>query len=134
VLNLQDILNFEGETAPYIQYSYVRTRGIFRKHKGAIENPDPSYLTHQTEIELIKLIAKFPLLIQEVATTYSIHNIANYALEIANKFNEFYHQIPVLKAETAELRASRLQLVQAVNILLKILLVDLLGIQVPERM
>ncbi|MFX1296394.1 MAG: arginine--tRNA ligase [Promethearchaeota archaeon] len=134
IIEWNDVLNFEGEAAPYIQYSYVRTRGIFRKHKGTIQNPDPALLTHETEKELIRLIAKFPQLIQEVALNYTIHQIANYALKLADKFNDFYHQVPVLKAETTELKASRLQLVQAVNILLNILLVDLLGIQVPERM
>ena len=135
VLDLEnEVLKFEGETAPYIQYAYVRTQGIFRKHEGKILNPNPSLLTHKTEIELIKLIAKFPQMINDVATNYQIHDIANYALDVADKFNYFYHQVPVLKAETAELKASRLQLVQAINILLKILLVDLLGIQVPERM
>jgi arginyl-tRNA synthetase len=135
VLDLErEVLNFEGETAPYIQYAYVRTRGIFRKHAGEIGTPNVSLLTHSTEIELIRLIAKFPQMVKEVVTNYSIHDIANYALEIAKKFNDFYHQVPVLKAETAELRAARLQLVQAVNILLEILLVDLLGIGVPERM
>ncbi len=134
VIKWDDVLNFEGESAPYIQYAYVRTQGIFRKYEGTIKNPNPSLLTHETEIELIRLIAKFPQLIQDVAMNYTIHQIANYALELANKFNDFYHQVPVLKAETDELKASRLHLVQAVNILLKIMLVDLLGINVPERM
>ncbi len=134
VLEWKDVLNFEGESAPYIQYAYVRTQGIFRKHAGTIQTPDPSLLTHKAEIELIRLIAQFPQLVEDVATHFNIHSIANYALKIADKFNDFYHQVPVLKAETDELKASRLQLVQAVNILLKILLVDLLGIQVPERM
>ncbi len=134
VIDWKDVLNFEGESAPYIQYAYVRTQGIFRKHKGSIQNPNPSLLIHKTEIELIRLIAKLPQLIQEVATNFSIHQIANYALLVADKFNDFYHQVPVLKAATSELKASRLQLVQAINILLKIILVDLLGIQVPDRM
>lgn len=134
VIDWKDVLNFEGESAPYIQYAYVRTQGIFRKHKGSIQNPNPSLLIHKTEIELIRLIAKLPQLIQEVATKFSIHQIANYALLVADKFNDFYHQVPVLKAATSELKASRLQLVQAINILLKIILVDLLGIQVPDRM
>ncbi|NVM31420.1 MAG: arginine--tRNA ligase [Candidatus Helarchaeota archaeon] len=134
VIEWKDVLNFEGESAPYVQYAYVRTQGIFRKHEGSIQNPNPSLLTHETEIELIRLIAKFPQLLQEVAENFAIHQIANYALLIADKFNDFYHQVPVLKAATPELKASRLQLVQAISILLRILLVDLLGIQVPDRM
>ncbi|TFG05412.1 MAG: arginine--tRNA ligase [Promethearchaeota archaeon] len=134
VIDWKDVLNFEGESAPYIQYAYVRTRGIFRKHEGNLKNPDASLLIHPTEIRLIKMIARFPQFLQEVAINYNIHQIANFALELADRFNEFYHQVPVLKAETSELKASRLQLVQGVNILLKILLVDLLGIDVPDRM
>jgi len=80
------------------------------------------------------MLAQFPNIIIEVTTNYNVHKIATYALELADTFNEFYHQVPVLKADTEELIASRLELVQAVNILLKILLVDLLGIQVPDRM
>ena len=134
VIEWKDVLNFEGESAPYVQYAYVRTQGIFRKYEGSIQNPNPSLLIHETEIELIRLIAKFPQLLQEVAENFAIHQIANYALLIADKFNDFYHQVPVLKAATPELKASRLQLVQAISILLRILLVDLLGIQVPDRM
>ncbi|NVM54495.1 MAG: arginine--tRNA ligase [Candidatus Helarchaeota archaeon] len=134
VIDWKDVLNFEGESAPYIQYAYVRTQGIFRKHQGTIQNPNPSLLTHESEVTLIRLIAKFPRLIHKVATDFNIHEIANYALELADRFNDFYHQVPVLKAATAELKTSRLQLVQAINILLKILLMDLLGIQVPDRM
>ncbi|MHA1264761.1 MAG: arginine--tRNA ligase [Candidatus Helarchaeota archaeon] len=134
VIKWDEVLNFEGESAPYIQYAYVRTQGIFRKHQGSIKNADPALLAHPTEIELIKLIAKFPQLVSDVATNFNIHQIANYALTVADQFNNFYHQVPVLKATTPELVASRLQLVQAITLLLKILLVDLLGIDVPDRM
>ncbi len=134
VIKWEDVLNFEGESAPYLQYAYVRTQGIFRKYEGIVQNPNPSLLTHESELELIKLIAKFPRLIREVVTNLNIHEIANYALTLSDKFNEFYHQVPVLKAPSEELKIARLQLVHAINILLKILLVDLLGIQVPERM
>ncbi len=130
----EDVLNFEGESAPYIQYAFVRTQGIFRKSSEINYNPNPSLLTQEPEVKLIRMLAQFPLIIQEVATNYNFHKIATYALELADTFNEFYHQVPVLKADSEELIASRLELVQAVNILLKILLVDLLGIQVPDRM
>ncbi len=134
VIKWKDVLNFEGESAPYIQYAYVRTQGIFRKHEGPVTKPDPSLLTHESELKLIKLSAKFPQLIEDVAVNFNIHQIANFALELADNFNEFYHQVPVLKASTPELKEARLQLVQAINILLKIILVDLLGIDVPDRM
>ena len=134
VIKWEDVLNFEGESAPYIQYAYVRTQGIFRKHEGTVTKPDPSLLTHESEIKLIKLSAKFPQLIEDVATNFNIHQIANFALELADSFNNFYHQVPVLKASTPELKEARLQLVQAVSIILKILLKDLLGIDVPDRM
>jgi len=134
IIKWEDVLNFEGESAPYIQYAYVRTQGIFRKASEINYNPNPSLLIHESEITLIRMLARFPNIIQEVAINYNVHKIANYALELADNFNEFYHQVPVLKSDTEELIASRLELVQAVNILLKILLVDLLGIQVPDRM
>jgi len=130
----KDVLNFEGESAPYIQYAFVRTKGIFRKSSEMNYNPNPLLLTQETEVKLIRMLAQFPNLIQEVATNYNVHKIATDALKLADYFNEFYHQVPVLKADSEELIASRLELVQAVNIVLKILLVDLLGIQVPDRM
>jgi arginyl-tRNA synthetase len=130
----EDVLNFEGESAPYIQYAFVRTQGIFRKSSEMNYHPNPSLLTHETEEKLIRMMAQFPNIILEVAANYNVHKIATYALELADTFNEFYHQVPVLKADTEELVASRLELVHAMNILLKILLVDLLGIQVPDRM
>jgi arginyl-tRNA synthetase len=134
VIQWEDVLNFEGESAPYIQYAYVRTQGIFRKSSEISYNPNPSLLTNDSETTLIRMLAQFPKVVQEVAINYNVHRIATYALELADNFNEFYHQVPVLKADSEELIASRLELVQAVNILLKILLVDLLGIQVPDRM
>jgi arginyl-tRNA synthetase len=134
VIKWEDVLNFEGESAPYIQYAYVRTQGIFRNASEINYNPNLSLLTHESETTLIRMLAQFPNIVQEVATNYNVHRIATYALELADNFNEFYHQVPVLKADSEELIASRLELVQAVNILLKILLVDLLGIQVPDRM
>jgi arginyl-tRNA synthetase len=134
VIKWEEVLNFEGESAPYIQYAYVRTQGIFRKNEGTVKKADPSLLTHETEIALMRLIAKFPQLIEEVATNFNIHQIANFALVLADRFNDFYHQVPVLQAPSPELRTARLELVQAINILFKILLVDLLGIDVPDRM
>ena len=89
VIDWKEVMRLEGESAPYIQYAYVRTQGIFRKHKGIIQNAEPALLTHETEKNLVRLFAKFPQLVQEVATNYTIHQIANYALEVADKFNEF---------------------------------------------
>ncbi len=135
-----DVLNFEGESAPYIQYAHARCASILRKAgekgidtdwKGLLERADFSKLTNR-ERELIKLLAKFPEIVEQAGKDVKPHLIPWYANELASLFNKFYMDHPVLKAEEGIVE-ERLLLVLAVKQVLKNAL-ELLGIEAPERM
>ncbi|ASJ00935.1 arginine--tRNA ligase [Thermococcus gorgonarius] len=135
-----DVLNFEGESAPYIQYAHARCASIMRKAeesgidtdwKNLLEKADFSKLTNR-EKELIKLLAKFPTVIEQAGRDIKPHLIPAYLNELASLFNRFYMDHPVLKAEEG-IREERLLLVLAVKQVLRNGL-ELLGIEAPERM
>ncbi len=135
-----DVLNFEGESAPYIQYAHARCASILRKAnesgvetdwKALLEKADFSRLTPR-EKELIKFLARFPEVIESAGRDIKPHLIPAYLNELASLFNRFYMDHPVLKAEEG-IREERLLLVLAVKQVLKNGL-ELLGIEAPEKM
>ena len=135
-----DVLNFEGESAPYIQYAHARCASIIRKAeesgietdwRALLEKADFSKLTNR-EKELIKLLAKFPEVIEQAGRDIKPHLIPAYLNELASLFNRFYMDHPVLKAEEG-IREERLLLVLAVKQVLRNGL-DVLGIEAPEKM
>jgi arginyl-tRNA synthetase len=133
IFNLQQSLNFEGETAPYIQYAYARISSIIKKHKGSLpRKADFSLLDSNEEIELIKKLSLFPQLVEKTANELRPNIIANYSYELAKQFNEFYHTHNILKEEEKTKKA-RLLLVKSVQQTLKNSL-NLLGIEVLGRM
>ncbi len=125
------MLNFSGNSAPYLQYTYARIKSILRKAK-APKKYVAGTLIDSKEIGLMKNLAKFPEAIEEAAEQCNPNIVANYIYNLANDFNLFYEALPVLKAEK-KLRAARLALVSAVALTLKNGL-KLLGIDVLERM
>jgi arginyl-tRNA synthetase len=125
-------LALNGNTAPYLQYAYARIRSIGRKAEGAQAGPVAESLS-PVERELVKRILWFPSVLEQVAAALKPHLLCDYLFDLANQFSSFYDQSPVLKAETAELRASRLALCDKVAVTLKTGL-DLLGIEVLDRM
>ncbi|WP_099210473.1 arginine--tRNA ligase [Thermococcus henrietii] len=136
----EDVLNFEGESAPYIQYAHARCASILRKAgesevetdwKALLEKADFSKLTLR-EKELIKLLAKFPEVIESAGRDIKPHLIPAYLNELASLFNKFYMDHPVLKAEEG-VKEERLLLVLAVKQVLRNGL-ELLGIEAPEKM
>jgi len=133
IIDWREAINFEGDSSPYIQYTIVRINSILSK-VDRIGEADYSLLTDETEIDLIRTLSKFPSTIKEAAETYQYHLIPHYCLSLANKFNMFYHKLPVLKAENDALRSARLNLIKAVAQSLKIGLTDLLGIDIPAKM
>ncbi len=126
----EESLRFEGDTGPYLLYSYARAKSILRKanykkeKKFTIEKPE------NNEKSLITEIANFPEIVQQAYRNLAPNTIANYSYELAKKFNEFYHNIPVVGSEQEQFR---LKLVDAFSQTLKNSL-NLLGINVIEEM
>jgi arginyl-tRNA synthetase len=137
VFRWEEALNFEGNSAPFIQYSHARASSILRKAKGlgigGYEGYAPSILEHPSEISLIKEIARFPGVIKESAEQRSPHLIAAYAYALATIFNQFYRDCPVIACEDDALRKTRLALVEAGRIVLNNSLFCL-GIEAPDEM
>jgi len=130
--SVKDSLSFEGDTAPYIQYSHARACSILRKAKKSPGKFDAKLLGEKEEKNLIKHMMEFPETVSNAARDYRPHYIANYAYKLATLFNDFYQSLPVLKAEPKR-KAARLALVKTVQTTLKNSL-GLLGIEAPERM
>lgn len=126
-------LNFEGESGPYLQYSYARICSIFRKYgKELPKKADLSLLKENTEFELVKELANFPSIVQQAINELSPHIVANYVYSLTKKFSEFYHECQVLGADE-ELKKARLILIDSVKQVIKNSLL-LIGIDVIERM
>jgi len=136
--DLNESLNFEGNTGPYLQYSYARASSIIRKSKKAKKNKAKSKTSSKIKIpelssfefELIKKINKFPELVKQAGKRFSPHLIATYSYELAKLFNEFYHKCKVIGSQE---ESFRLKLVDAFRTTLKNSLFCL-GIEVMEEM
>jgi arginyl-tRNA synthetase len=133
IFNWTQALNFEGETAPYIQYAYARISSIIKKYKKPLpKKADFSLLNSSEEIELIKKLADFPQIVEKTANELRPNTIANYSYELAKQFNEFYHIHNILK-EKEDVKKARLLLASCVRQTLKNSL-NLLGIDILEKM
>ncbi len=126
----EEALDFEKQGAPFIQYAHARACSILSK--ASLEDFDPSLLKEPYEVELIKKMAFLPSIVASAAHDLKPNIVAIYARELAEKFNQFYLHIPVLKAED-DMRKARLTLVECARIVLANVL-NLLGIIAPESM
>jgi len=129
----EEALNFEGNSSPFIQYAHARTCGILAKKQNEIKDFDSNLLTHNSEIDLIKKLAEFPIVIEDACDNCKPHVITTYLFEVASKFNQFYRDCPVLPEKNVKIRISRLSLVNSTRIVLKNGL-DILGISAPDEM
>jgi len=127
------VLDFEKNSAPYIQYSHARARSILRKAERKPERADYALLKEPIERDLILTLARFPDVFVDSAENLRPNEIADYANTLADKFNTFYNALPVIKAKPPELSDARLALVEATRIVLRNAL-NLLGIEAPEKM
>jgi arginyl-tRNA synthetase len=127
------VLDFEKNSAPYIQYSHARAGSILRKAERKPENPDYGLLKEPIERDLILTLSKFPGVFFDSAENLRPNEIADYANILADKFNTFYGALPVIKAKPPELSDARLALVEATKIVLRNAL-TLVGIEAPEKM
>jgi arginyl-tRNA synthetase len=132
IFDWNQALNFETNSAPFIQYSHARICSIIRKVEKK-NTPNYNNLTNIKEKEIINLLANFPETYQRAVELLKPSEIAAYANNLADKFNSFYATQRVINAETKGLEAARLKLIEGVRITLRNSM-NLLGIQVPERM
>ena len=132
--NPEESLDLQGQTGPYIQNAYVRTRSVKRKAGEYDATVASTYTLQALEKDLLVQIQQFPEKIQQAAKTYDPSEIATYAYELAKMYHKFYHDLPIFKnVESDEARAFRLQMNEAVGQTLKTA-VGLLGIEMPEYM
>jgi arginyl-tRNA synthetase len=132
VFKWEDALNFEGSSAPFVQYAHARACSILEKAGAWSRKGDAKLLTIQQEKDLAKLIATFPSVIADCADNRRTHTLAAYAQDLASQFNQFYRYVPVLKAEGAT-RDARLALVEASMWTLRNAL-NCLGLEAPTEM
>jgi arginyl-tRNA synthetase len=127
------VLNFETNSAPYVQYTHARACSILRKAEREPEKPAYEMLKEKLEHELILAIASFPDTFIEATEYLKPNLIADYTNALADKFNTFYNALPVIKAEPQELSDARITLTNAIQTVLHNAL-NLIGIVAPEKM
>ena len=139
----KESIDFNGNTGPFIQYTHARIKSILRKavsegfekavvSADVVKDGNVSYLLPK-EIEIIKLLNTFPVVIKEAGDAHSPAVVANYAYELAKEFNQYYHDVTILKEENQAARNQRLALIEIISrVLVKAM--GILGITLPERM
>ena len=130
IFNPKKSINFEGDTGPYLLYSYARASSILRKANPKNKKQETFESLEQKEIELVKKLEQFPEIVLKSYKTLNPSLIANYSYQLAQIFNEFYHTCPVIGSEN---EFFRLKLVESFKIVLKNSL-NLLGIEEIEKM
>ncbi len=134
IFNWDKILNFDGETGPYVQYTYARCASIFRK-VGNVEIPekiDYNVLTDEVTMNLLKDISRFPQVVKDASEKFEPFLISRFVVSVAQHFNKFYHDCQI-NVEDDNVRYARLKVVQLTMNVIKEAL-DLLGIECPEQM
>jgi len=134
VFDMNEWLKLDGESGPFVQYSYARIQSIITKFTdGDLKSFDSNLLSHAAEIKLMQHLMNFNLIVVSAAENYKPALLCTYLYDTAKKFNVFYHECPIGKAETEDLKHARLALAAATAAILKQGL-SLLGIPVPKRM
>lgn len=136
MFNPEESIDFNGNTGPFIQYTYARIQSVLRKAKENdltdINYPSDTSINNK-EKDIVKIIYEYPRIIKEAGDTYSPALIANYIYELAKEYNQFYHDFPILKEEFGNVRSLRIAISEKTGKTIKSAM-HLLGIEVPERM
>ncbi len=132
VFSWDNALNFEGDTATYLQYTYTRIQSVLRKGEYIASTKREFSYTLPIEHHILSLLSRFPTMVQKAADAYQPHVVAQYLLAVTALFNQFYNDVTVIKAEPDQ-KAARLFLLDKVATIVKDGLA-LLGIEVPDRM
>ena len=137
LFNPEESIDFNGNTGPFIQYTYARIRSIMRKAEAegiVLPSVLPNTLPlNEKEVQLIQKLNSFETVVEQAGKDYSPSGIANYCYELTKDFNQFYHDYSILNAESTEAKTLRLALAKNVAKTIKNGM-QLLGIEVPERM
>ncbi|MDO4194573.1 MAG: arginine--tRNA ligase [Prevotellaceae bacterium] len=137
LFNPEESIDFNGNTGPFIQYTYARIRSILRKAEAqgvkSEELKVKSYVPAEKEVELIQKTSEYGAAVEQAGKDYSPSGIANFCYELTKAFNQFYHDYSILGADTEEEKNFRLVLARNVAKTIKNGMA-LLGIEVPERM
>ena len=132
VFDWEKLLNFDGETGPYVQYTYARASSVLRK-TGELPNIiDYSILTDEASMGLLKEIERYPEVIKEAADRYEPSVVARYSIDMAHAFNKFYHECQI-NVEDENVKCTRTNIVKIARFIIKDAL-SLLGIDCPEQM
>ena len=135
--NPKESIDFNGNTGPFIQYTYARIRSVLRKaaEQGIVlpEQLPLTFAISEKEENLIQMIADYAEIVKEAGKLYSPACVANYIYDLVKEYNQFYHDFSILREENPELKNFRLVLSANVAKIVKSGM-DLLGIEVPERM
>ena len=143
LFNPEESIDFNGNTGPFIQYTHARIRSILRKSaqsplsspstQSSPSSPSTQSSLNEKEVELIQKMSEFPAAVEQAGKDYSPSGIANYVYELTKVFNQFYHDYSILNEPDELKRATRLMLARNVAKIIRNGM-DLLGIEVPERM
>ncbi|MCM1293083.1 MAG: arginine--tRNA ligase [Bacteroides sp.] len=135
VFNPEETIDFNGNTGPFIQYTYARIRSVLRKaaEAGMATTGYIGVKPGERETAVIKRLADYPSVVAAAGANYSPSLIANYAYDLVKEYNSFYHDCSILKEEDPELRALRLAISECTARVIQSAM-SLLGIRVPERM
>ncbi|MFN3402819.1 MAG: arginine--tRNA ligase [Cytophagaceae bacterium] len=136
LFNPAESIEFQGNTGPFIQYTFARISSLIRKATGNGINLTQTVKAgqiHHSEREVIEILARFPEKIETAASTYSPAEIAQYVYELAKAYNHFYAELPILNEKDENLIVFRLNLSKVVARVIEKSM-DLLGIEVPEKM
>ncbi|MEZ5053781.1 MAG: arginine--tRNA ligase [Chitinophagales bacterium] len=131
----KESIDLHGYTGPFVQYTYARTRSIWRKYQETQQatNAIATYTLHPAEKELIKVLYNYPIVLAESCKEMNPAKVVDYAYELAKTFNKFYNECSILAAEKTEEKAFRMQLNQRTGNTIKTCFA-IVGIDVPERM
>ncbi len=133
LFNPAESIDFNGNTGPFIQYTYARIQSILRKSEGLKLAEATDYAPNAKEVELIQKLDAFKVAVADAGQNYNPAGIANYTYELTKLFNQFYHDYSILSADTDAEKSFRLKLARNVGKIIKNAM-ELLGIEVPERM
>lgn len=133
VFDLEGSLNLQGFTGPYIQYTHARTNSVLSKAGYMFDGSLIIDSVQPREKEVMRLIYQYPEIIRKAATDFAPNLLCNFLFELSQKYNAFYNDLPILNAESPEIKEFRLLLTYAVQTVLKNGL-DLLGIEAPDKM